>query len=128
MLRNQLETQKDSVYKQYYNQFMENQNTLHNIYRNKAAISDREKEQHRAEFQRKEMEEFQQRVAREQEDRAHKMVHEKDMLRSFLQSQIEEKTRRKSREREEELNYQSQVSRYQINAAEAEQIERARRK
>lgn len=56
------------------------------------------------------------------------MLQEKDMLRSFLQSQMEEKTRRKSREREEELNYQSQVSRYQMNAAEAEQIERARRK
>jgi hypothetical protein len=50
------------------------------------------------------------------------------MLRSFLQTQIEEKQRRKSREREEELNYQSQVARYQISAAEAEQMERARRR
>lgn len=45
MIRNQIETQKDSVYKQYYNQFMENQNTLHSIYQNRAAISDRERQQ-----------------------------------------------------------------------------------
>lgn len=56
------------------------------------------------------------------------MHHEKDMLRSFLQNQMEENKRRKSRQREEELNYQSQVQRYQINAAEAEQQERSRRK
>jgi hypothetical protein len=53
---------------------------------------------------------------------------EKDMLRSFLKSQIEEKQRKKSREREEDLGYQSQVARYQINAAESEQLERSRRK
>ena len=53
---------------------------------------------------------------------------EKDMLRSFLQSQIQEKQRKKSREREEDLGYQSQVARYQINAAQSEQMERSRRK
>mgnify|MGYP000126728075 CR=1 FL=1 len=53
LLRNQIETQKDSVYKQYYNQFKDNQDTLHNIYKNKAALSDRDREQHRNEFQRK---------------------------------------------------------------------------
>ena len=53
MIRNQVETQKDSVYKQYYNQFMENQDTLHNIYKNKAAVVDREREQHRNDFQKR---------------------------------------------------------------------------
>ena len=48
-----METQKDSVYKQYYNQFMENQDTLHNIYNSKAAVTDREREQHRNDFQKK---------------------------------------------------------------------------
>lgn len=107
---------------------MENQDTLQNIYRNKAAVSEREREVRRSEFERKEIEEFQQRVAREQEERVQRMSEERDMLRSFLQNQIEEKHRRKSREREEELNYQAQVSRYQMNAAEAEQMERARRR
>jgi hypothetical protein len=41
------------------------------------------------------------------------------MLRSFLQNQMEEKQRRRSREREEELGYQSQVQKYQMNASEA---------
>jgi hypothetical protein len=41
MIRSQIETQKDSVYKQYYNHFMENQDKLHNIYKNKAAVSER---------------------------------------------------------------------------------------
>lgn len=50
------------------------------------------------------------------------------MLRSFLQNQIEEKNRKKSREKEEELQYQAQVSRFQVNTMEAEQMERARRK
>ena len=56
------------------------------------------------------------------------MHQEKDMLRSFLQDQIEEKQRRKSREKEEELGYQHRVQRYQVNASEAEEQERARRK
>ena len=56
------------------------------------------------------------------------MNEEKDMLRSYLQNQIQEKQRRKSLEREEELNYQSQVARYQTNYNEAEQIQRNRRK
>ena len=38
------------------------------------------------------------------------MNNEKDMLRSFLQSQIEEKTRKKSREREEELAIQRKLA------------------
>jgi len=56
------------------------------------------------------------------------MNHEKDMLKSFLQDQMDEKQRRKSREREEELNYHSQAHRYQLNVTEAEEMERARRK
>lgn len=65
---------------------------------------------------------------KEQEERAIRMTEERDMLRSFLQNQIEEKNRKKSREKEEELNYQAQVSRFQVNSMEAEQLERARRK
>lgn len=53
MIRSQIETQKDSVYKQYYNHFLENQEKLQSIYKNKAAISDRERETQRAEFERK---------------------------------------------------------------------------
>jgi len=49
-----------------------------------------------------------------------RMNNEKDMLRSFLQGQIEEKGKKKSREREEELSYQSQVLRYQVNVEQAE--------
>jgi len=44
------------------------------------------------------------------------MTEEKDMLRSFLQGQIEDKQRRKSRERDEELTYQNQVARFQVNS------------
>jgi hypothetical protein len=43
LIRNQIETQKDSVYKQYYNHFMENQDKLQNIYKNKAGVSDKER-------------------------------------------------------------------------------------
>lgn len=39
MIRSQIETQKDSVYKQYYNHFLENQEKLQSIYKNKAAVS-----------------------------------------------------------------------------------------
>lgn len=88
------------MYKQYYNHFMDNQERLQNIYKSKAAVSDREKEQQRIEFERKEMEDFQQRVSKEQAEKVAKMREERDMLRSFLQNQIEEKHRRKSRERE----------------------------
>jgi hypothetical protein len=62
MIRSQIETQKDSVYKQYYNHFMENQDKLQNIYKNKAAVSDRDREIQRNDFERKEIESFQQRV------------------------------------------------------------------
>lgn len=127
-IRNQVENQKDSVYKQYYNHFMQNQDQLQNIYKNKAAVSDRQREAHRSEVEQKEIEEYQQRVARDQEERVHRINQERDMLRSFLQTQIEEKQRKKSREKEEELGYQQQVARYQVNAMEMEQMERARRK
>jgi hypothetical protein len=50
MIRSQIETQKDSVYKQYYNHFMENQEKLQNIYKNKAAVSERERELQRNDF------------------------------------------------------------------------------
>lgn len=40
-MRSQIETQKDTVYKQYYQQFMVNQDTLQNIYKNKAGVADR---------------------------------------------------------------------------------------
>ena len=50
------------------------------------------------------------------------------MLKSFLQDQMDEKQRRKSREREEELSYHNQVHRYQVNVSEAEEMERARKK
>lgn len=99
MIRSQIETQKDSVYKQYYNHFMENQEKLQNIYKNKAAVSEREREIQRNDFERKEIETFQQRVNKEQEERAIRMTEERDMLRSFLQNQIEEKNRKKSREK-----------------------------
>jgi deoxyribodipyrimidine photolyase len=89
MIRSQIETQKDSVYKQYYNHFMENQDKLQNIYKNKAAVSDRDREIQRNDFERKEIESFQQRVNKEQEERAIRMTEERDMLRSFLQNQIE---------------------------------------
>lgn len=128
MIRSQIETQKDSVYKQYYSHFMENQEKLQSIYKNKAAVSEREREVQRNDFERKEIESFQQRVNKEQEERAVRMTQERDMLRSFLQNQIEEKNRKKSREKEDELSYQAQVSRFQVNSMEAEQLERARRK
>lgn len=51
-----------------------------------------------------------------------RMNEEKDMLRSFLQNQIEEKNRKKSREKEEEGHYHAQVSRFQVNSMEAEQL------
>ncbi len=57
-----------------------------------------------------------------------RMNEERDMLRSFLQNQIEEKNRKKSRDKEEELNYHAQVSRFQVNSMEAEQLERIKRK
>jgi hypothetical protein len=44
------------------------------------------------------------------------------MLRSFLQNQIDEKNRKKSRDKEEELHYQAQVSRFQVNSMEAEHL------
>lgn len=74
MIRSQIETQKDSVYKQYYNHFMENQEKLQNIYKNKAALSDRDREAQRSDFERKEIEAYQQRVAKEQEERAIRMT------------------------------------------------------
>lgn len=74
------------------------------------------------------MREFQERVARDQEERVRRMTEERDMLRSFLQGQIEEKNRKKSREKEEELNYQSQVARYQVSAEQAEFMERNKKK
>ena len=36
-MRNSLETQKEAVYKQYYQQFMDNQDRLQNVYENKTA-------------------------------------------------------------------------------------------
>lgn len=96
-----METQKDSVYKQYYSQFMDNQDTLQNIYRNRAAVSEHQRQKERQNFEEKEIQQFQQRVARDQEERVRRMTEEKDMLRSFLQGQIQENNRRKSKERED---------------------------
>ena len=96
MIRNQVETQKDSVYKQYYSQFMDNQDTLHSIYRNKAAVSDRNRQQHLSDVEKKEIEQFQQKAARQDEERVYRASQDRDMLKSYLQSQMNEKDRKKS--------------------------------
>lgn len=120
-MRNSIEHQKDSVYKQYYQHFMNNQEQLQSIYSNNAAVTDRQKEEMRREVERKEIEEYQQRLARDQEMRVKRINDERDMLRSELQRQMEEKERKKQRERQEELHYQSQVAKYQTNASDVEQ-------
>ena len=57
-MRNALETQKEAVYKQYYSQFMENQNRLQGVYQDKTAPQVQEKERMMQEFVRKEQEQF----------------------------------------------------------------------
>ena len=76
---------------------MEGQDRLQSLYKNKAGYDITEREQHRLEQQRREAEEYQQRLVKEQEEKITRINQDKDMLRTFLQSQIEEKNRRKER-------------------------------
>ena len=76
-MRNTLETQKEAVYKQYYSQFMENQNRLQGVYQDKTAPQVQEKEKLMQEFLRKEQEQYAIEQARIQEERLNKAYREK---------------------------------------------------
>lgn len=49
-MRNSLETQKEAVYKQYYSQFMQNQDRLQNVYQDKTAPQNQAKDRMVSDF------------------------------------------------------------------------------
>lgn len=53
-MRNAIQSQKEAVYKQYYSQFMDNQNRLQNVYQDKTAPQIQEKERMMQDFVKKE--------------------------------------------------------------------------
>ena len=52
-MRNNMETQKEAMYKQYYSQFMDNQNRLQNVYEDKTAPQNHTRDQAMNDFLRK---------------------------------------------------------------------------